>query len=395
MGGLFDKAVFRLVGDRGVIVEYGDEISPEINIKVRTMAMAIAEEKPVGIVEVIPTYRSLLIVYDPLATDLKSLEDALQFMEGRLDQLEIPRPRTVEIPVSYGGDLGPDIEFVAQAHNLTVEDVIRIHSGAVYQIYMIGFTPGFPFLGGLPPELHTPRLETPRPLVPAGSVGIANNQTGVYPIDSPGGWRLIGRTPVSLFNPSKENPFLYRAGDMIKFVRISEEEYHRILSEGKRLMEVFKVLEPGPFTTIQDSGRYGYQQFGIPVSGALDTFSYLAANVLVGNPDNAAGLEITFMGPRLEALSDTLVAVTGAEVPLFVNDQPQAMWTSFRVRRGDVINMKASPRGVPSLPRCRRRILGSPESWAAVPRIPAAKSAVWTAGPWPGATRCMADRLFL
>jgi antagonist of KipI len=111
-------------------------------------------------------------------------------------------------------------------------------------------------------------------------------------------------------------------------------------------MEVFRVLEPGPFTTIQDSGRYGYQQFGIPVSGALDTYSYLAANVLVGNPDNAAGLEITFMGPRLEALSDALVAVTGAEIPLFVNDQPQAMWTSYRVRRGDVISMKASPKGV-------------------------------------------------
>jgi inhibitor of KinA len=157
----------------------------------------------------------------------------LQFMEGRLDQLEIPLPRTVEIPVSYGGDFGPDIEFVAQAHNLTVEDVIRIHSRALYQIYMIGFTPGFPFLGGLPEDLKTPRLETPRPLVPAGSVGIANNQTGVYPIDSPGGWRLIGRTPLSLFNPSRENPFLYRAGDMIRFVRISQEAYNRILAEGK------------------------------------------------------------------------------------------------------------------------------------------------------------------
>jgi inhibitor of KinA len=233
MGGLFNKAVFRLVGDRGVIVEYGDAISPEINLKVRTMAMAIAEKKPAGIVEVIPTYRSLLIVYDPLTTDLKTVEDDLQFMESRLDQLEIPPPRTVEIPVSYGGDLGPDIEFVAQTHNLTVEDVIRIHTGALYQIYMIGFTPGFPFLGGLPEELDTPRLETPRPLVPAGSVGIANNQTGVYPIDSPGGWRLIGRTPLSLFNPSKENPFLYRAGDMIRFVRISKEEYDRILWEGK------------------------------------------------------------------------------------------------------------------------------------------------------------------
>ncbi|MGO9571447.1 MAG: biotin-dependent carboxyltransferase family protein [Desulfomonilaceae bacterium] len=111
-------------------------------------------------------------------------------------------------------------------------------------------------------------------------------------------------------------------------------------------MEVFKVLEPGPFTTIQDSGRYGYQQFGIPVSGALDTFSHLAANALVGNPENAAGLEVTFMGPRLEALSDALLAVTGATVPVFVNDQPQLMWTSFRVRRGDVVNIRTTINGV-------------------------------------------------
>ncbi len=233
MGGLFDKAVFRLVGDTGVLVEYGDAISPEINIKVRTMAMAVAEEKPVGIVEVIPTYRSLLIVYDPLSTDLQTLEVALWALESRLDQVEILPPKIVEIPVGYGGDLGPDIEFVAQIHHLTVEDVIKIHSRVAYQIYMIGFTPGFPFLGGLPEELHTPRLETPRPLVPAGSVGIANNQTGIYPIESPGGWRLIGRTPLSLFSPWKEAPFLYCAGDMIKFVPISEEEYHRMLSDKK------------------------------------------------------------------------------------------------------------------------------------------------------------------
>ncbi|MBI5251692.1 MAG: 5-oxoprolinase subunit PxpB [Desulfomonile tiedjei] len=232
MAGLFEKAVLRLMGDRGLLVEYGDSISPDINVKVRTMAMVIADENPDGVVEVIPTYRSLLIVYDPLVTDIMTLEEALQSMEIRLDQLEIPPPSTVEIPVLYGGDNGPDIEFVADAHNMTAEDVIRIHSGAEYQVYMIGFTPGFPYLGGLPEELHTPRLESPRSLVLAGSVGIANNQTGIYPVDSPGGWRLIGRTPLKLFNPLKENPFLYRAGDMIKFVRISEQEYHRILSEG-------------------------------------------------------------------------------------------------------------------------------------------------------------------
>ncbi|HTY23073.1 MAG TPA: 5-oxoprolinase subunit PxpB [Desulfomonilaceae bacterium] len=231
MEGLFLKPVFRLVGDRGVLVEYGDRISEEINRKVRVVAMALAQESPAGVVEVIPTYRSLLIIYDPLTTNLKELERALEALEHRLDGLDIPPPQTVEIPVVYGGEFGPDIAFVAQSHDLTVDDVVRIHSGTVYQIYMIGFTPGFAYLGGLAEELHTPRVENPRSLVPAGSVGIANNQTGMYPIDSPGGWRLIGRTPLKLFDPSQEDPFLYRAGDKIKFLPISADEYHRILSE--------------------------------------------------------------------------------------------------------------------------------------------------------------------
>ncbi|MEW6529812.1 MAG: 5-oxoprolinase subunit PxpB [Thermodesulfobacteriota bacterium] len=231
MEGLFPKPIIRLIGDRGVLVEYGNTISQEINRKVRTVAVALNLEMPEGIVEVIPTYRSLLIIYDPLIISLKHVEKELESIEDRLDGLDIPLPRTVEIPVLYGGEYGPDIEFVAHTHNLTVDDVVRIHSGAIYQIYMIGFTPGFPFLGGLPEELHTPRVETPRALVPAGSVGIANNQTGMYPIDSPGGWRLIGRTPLKLFDPVKEDPFLYSAGDMIRFVPISADEYNRILSE--------------------------------------------------------------------------------------------------------------------------------------------------------------------
>jgi len=231
---LFLKPVFRLVGDRGVLVEYGEKISEEINRKVRIVAMALAEEKPAGVVEVIPTYRSLLIIYDPLTTNLKELKRALEVLEHRLDRLDIPPPQTVEIPVAYGGEFGPDIEFVAQSHELTVDDVVRIHSGTVYRIYMIGFTPGFAYLGGLAEELYTPRVENPRQLVPAGSVGIANNQTGMYPIDSPGGWRLIARTPLKLFDPSKQDPFLYRAGDMIKFLPISADDYHRILLERDR-----------------------------------------------------------------------------------------------------------------------------------------------------------------
>jgi inhibitor of KinA len=228
---LFDKARLRAVGDRGLLVEFGDAIHPDINRKVRVVALALEMEKPDGIEEVIPSYRSLLIVYDPMKTHLDALEGVLESLECRLDKLEIPAPRTVEIPVLYGGDSGPDMEFVARFHGLSEEEVIRLHSDTVYQIYMMGFTPGFAYLGGLPEQLHTPRVETPRALVRAGSVGIANNQTGIYPVDSPGGWRLIGRTPLRPFDPSGKSPFLYRAGDLIRFTPISESQY-TLIAEG-------------------------------------------------------------------------------------------------------------------------------------------------------------------
>lgn len=232
MAWLFDKARLRPVGDRGLLAEYGDAIAPEINRKVRTMALALEQERLSGLEEVIPTYRSLLIVYDPMKTDVLALEQALDALENRLDQIRIPPPRTVEIPVLYGGEGGPDIGFVAQHAGLSTDDVIRVHSRTPYQIYMMGFTPGFAYLGGLPEAIHAPRLETPRVLVPAGSVGIANNQTGIYPVSSPAGWRIIGRTPLKPFDPMRSEPFLYRAGDFIKFNSISEAEFKRMIGTG-------------------------------------------------------------------------------------------------------------------------------------------------------------------
>jgi KipI family sensor histidine kinase inhibitor len=229
--GLFEKARFRTAGDRGLLVEYGDIIDPDVNNKVRSMAMVMEQDSPEGITEVIPTYRSLLIVYDPSSTNPVKLRKTLKTLEARLDEIKIPPPVTVEIPVCYGGEFGPDIEYVAESHNLTVEEVIELHCRPEYLIYMVGFTPGFPFLGGLSEKLHTPRLETPRTFVPEGSVGVANNQTGIYPVASPGGWRILGRTPVKLFAPGRRNPFLYQAGDRIKFNPISTEEYARILKQ--------------------------------------------------------------------------------------------------------------------------------------------------------------------
>lgn len=229
--GLFEKARFRTAGDRGLLVEYGDIIDPAVNSKVRSMAIAVEENPLKGVVEVIPTYRSLLIIYNPVMTDPAGLQKLLETLEARLGDINIPPPRTVEIPVCYGGEFGPDIDTVAKTNQLTVSEVIELHCEPEYLIYMVGFTPGFPFLGGLSEKLHTPRLETPRTLVPEGSVGIANNQTGIYPIASPGGWQLIGRTPVKLFAPRRKNPFLYQAGDRIKFKPVSAEEYARLVEK--------------------------------------------------------------------------------------------------------------------------------------------------------------------
>ena len=230
-GGLFDRASFRIAGDRGLLVEYGDGIDPEVNAKVRSMAIVMKQNTPEGVIEAIPTYRSLLLVYDPSTTNPAKLQKELKTLEERLAEIKIPPPDTVEIPVCYGGEFGPDIGYVAETHNLTAEKVILLHSEPEYLIYMVGFTPGFPFLGGLSEKLYTPRLETPRTLVPEGSVGIANNQTGIYPVASPGGWQLIGRTPVKLFAPERPNPFLYQAGDRIKFKPISPKEYARLAKE--------------------------------------------------------------------------------------------------------------------------------------------------------------------
>lgn len=231
---LFDKPRLRPSGDLAVLVEYGDGIDPAVNEKVRAAATLLKRNLPEGVLDVIPAYRSLSLRYDPLLTSLERLSLALEELEGHLREVEIPPPRVVEIPVLYGGEQGPDLGFVAAHGGMTPEDVVAIHAGTDYPIYMIGFTPGFCYLGGLDTRIATPRRETPRTLLPGGSVGIAEAQTGVYPVDSPGGWQIIGRTPLRLFAPERENPFLYEAGDRIRFVPIAESEFDRIRQEEYR-----------------------------------------------------------------------------------------------------------------------------------------------------------------
>ena len=213
---------YKLAGDKGLVMEFENKISPEVNEKVRSVYLALMKKNIKAIEEVIPTYRSLLIMYNALEIKKDKLIAKLDNIKENLEKFDLEEPRTIEIPTIYGGNYGPDLDYVAEYNDLSKKEVIKIHSSREYLVYMLGFTPGFVYVGGMSEKIATPRLDEPREKIKKGSVGIAGSQTGVYPIDSPGGWRLIGRTPLDLFDPYRQPPFLVKAGDYIKFTKIKE-----------------------------------------------------------------------------------------------------------------------------------------------------------------------------
>jgi len=241
---MYDEARYLMSGDKGLVVEFGNEISEPVNEKVRGMYLAIQKSQMPGIYELIPTYRSLLIQYNPLEIEIDSLIEKLSEIEKDLGAIDLPKPRIVEIPTIYGGEFGEDLGFVAEHNGLSEDEVIKIHSSIDYRIYMLGFTPGFSYLGGMSEKIATPRLKTPRTKIPGGSVGIAGKQTGIYPMESPGGWQLIGRTPVKLYDPASETPIILRAGDYIRFIPIDKDEYDYIHDlAGKKQYKIKIVTE--------------------------------------------------------------------------------------------------------------------------------------------------------
>jgi KipI family sensor histidine kinase inhibitor len=217
-------------GDAALVVEFGDTISLEINRKVVALDSAILKAEIRGVEELVPTYRSLLVRYDPLKISYEQLVFRVKDLEENLkDSHAKMEGRKVVVPVVYGGEYGPDLGHVAQFHGLTEEQVVRLHSEREYRVYMIGFVAGFPYLGEVADEIATPRLETPRLKVSAGSVGIAEKQTGIYPCEAPGGWQIIGRTPIRLFDPWQQPPTPLNSGDTVKFKPILEAEYKMLL----------------------------------------------------------------------------------------------------------------------------------------------------------------------
>ncbi len=216
-----------VAGEQGLVVEFGNAIDPAVNARVHRLARSLAARGLEGVIETVPTYRSLLVLFDPLVLTRERLASEVEGLLTATAVEEAPGAggNTVELPVLYGGEFGPDLDFVARHNGLSAEEVIAFHSSSAYLVYMLGFTPGFPYLGGMSSRLATPRLSSPRVKVPSGSVGIAGSQTGVYPLESPGGWRLIGRTPLRLFDVDAERPFLLAPGDIVRFRPVDEEEF--------------------------------------------------------------------------------------------------------------------------------------------------------------------------
>ena len=344
------------LGDSAVVLASDDELDDALLARMRALAEAITRPPPPGVIDVLPAFGSVAVYYDiAQAGDYASLCAALQKIAATLGKSRAAtgESRWVEIPICYGGEFGPDLDGVAAQAGVSAEEVIRLHSGADYRVHAIGFMPGFAYLGGLPNVLATPRRGTPRAQVAAGTLGIGGSQTGVYPLATPGGWNLIGRTPLRLFDPAARDPAMLHAGDHVTFRAVSMEDFSRLTPgstpeacapsesslQSMADAPTLTVVKAGMLTTVQDLGWRGHRAQGLPVSGAADAFALRRANLVVGNPENLAALEFTLIGPHLRFSHDTLVALCGAQFGDWPHDQP------VRVAAGTTLTLGAARRG--------------------------------------------------
>lgn len=222
------------LGDCAITIEFGDSINDQSHQTIQSISSFLDDNSPDWMIEYVPAFTTITLFYDPIKIPWSHRQHMLPyvFVSEQLNRLlstfetgTIYQTRTVEIPICYGGEFGPDLEIVAKINHLTIDEVIQIHTANEYLVYMIGFAPGFPYLGGMSEKIATPRKETPRLTIPSQSVGIAGQQTGIYPIETPGGWQIIGRTPLKLFRPHENPPSLLTAGDKVRFRSISHQEF--------------------------------------------------------------------------------------------------------------------------------------------------------------------------
>lgn len=296
--------------------------------------------------ELIPSYTSILSCYDHTVTypetPVRTLFDAWQ---RACESPQTGGHGDVTIDVVYGDTYGEDLTKVSAFTGFAVDDVITLHASASYTVGAVGFSPGFTYLIGLPPELAVPRRSSPRLHVPSGSVGIGGSQTGVYALPSAGGWNLIGRSPTTLFDPGADEPVRLKLGDTVRFRPVAsatfEDDHGRPAARGDGPVE---VISPGMHTTLQDLGRYGYGRSGFATEGAADRAALVAANRLVGNPDGMAALECTLVGPHLRFQRRMRFGLAGADLGALLNGRPISPGRTFETMPGDELTFRRDPR---------------------------------------------------
>jgi inhibitor of KinA len=222
---------FRIVpaGDSALVVEFEERIDPAVNARVIRVADAIQGASIPGVRDVVPAYRSVAVFFNPIRTDYPRLLDCLEREARRPAAGRVEERAPIDVPVCYGGELGPDLADVAAFAGMSPDDVVAAHAGAIYRVFMLGFVPGFAYMGVVDARIAMPRRAVPRVRVPSGAVAIAGLQTGIYPAETPGGWQLIGRTPVKPYDPTRPEPFLFKAGDAVRFAPIGRAEYDRLV----------------------------------------------------------------------------------------------------------------------------------------------------------------------
>lgn|GEM_PF-26634 len=368
-------------GESGLVVEFSDRVDVVANLATRLLDEALPGAisqrgwPAAALRGTMPTYRSLLVLYDPLRVHpgafgellRQQAEVAMGAAEGRGRGGVGRASRLVEIPVCYEGDLAADLPEVADMTGRTPAELIELHTGQEYLVHMIGFQIGYPYMASLPEPLRLPRLARPRLSTPVGSVAIAGELTGIYSLASPGGWRILGTTPLPMWDLGLDPPTLLETGDRVRFRPISRARFDELrragapgtpqpglsgggvapaMSPAPDGEPALEVLSPGLLTTVQDLGRQAYRRYGIGPGGAMDKFALRVGNRLLGNPECLAALEVTGPGARFGWLCDTAFVWTGAEADLLLDGRRVAPWTVIPVRQGQVLTCASMSSGL-------------------------------------------------
>jgi KipI family sensor histidine kinase inhibitor len=330
---------FDSMGEAALLITFAQAMSDAANNRALRLAQSLRELRLGGITDVVPAYASTLVIFDP---DQINFEDLEAEVHAKLPEnaASTPPGRSVEIPVEYGGEYGPDLPNVARLHGITEEAAIRLHTSRRYRVYFIGFMPGFPYMGRLPQKLATPRVPTPRIRVAAGSVGIAGAQTGIYPLASPGGWQIIGRTSQRLWDVNRDDPSYLLPGDTVRFRQGAgaQELSDHTAAHHTPSNPVFEVLAPSGMATVQDSGRRGYGHLGLSCGGSFDNAAAMYANSLVGNHATDALFELTWSGPTLRVIHNVTIALSGTDMGCRVDGTSVPPGISWFIRSGSIVS---------------------------------------------------------